>query len=59
MTVTIPKSGVVSFYCKFHKSSGMAGALAVTGQSGGTGGMTDTDSTTSGGGGRRLLRAHR
>ena len=45
VTVTIPKSGVVSFYCKFHKSSGMAGALAVTGQSGGTGGMT-TDSTT-------------
>ena len=42
VTVTIPKSGVVSFYCKFHKSSGMAGALAVTGQSGGTGGMTDT-----------------
>ena len=41
--VTIPKSGVVSFYCKFHKSSGMAGALAVTGQEGGTGGMT-TDS---------------
>jgi plastocyanin len=43
--VTIPKSGVVSFYCKFHKSSGMAGALAVTGREGGTGGMT-TDSTT-------------
>jgi plastocyanin len=43
--VTIPKSGVVSFYCKFHKSSGMAGALAVSGQEGGTGGMT-TDSTT-------------
>jgi plastocyanin len=49
--VTIPKSGVVSFYCKFHKSSGMAGALAVTGQSGGTGGMTDTGTTTGGGGG--------
>jgi plastocyanin len=48
--VTIPKSGVVSFYCKFHKSSGMAGALAVTGQSGGTGGMTDTGTTTGGGG---------
>ena len=47
--VTIPKSGVVSFYCKFHKSSGMAGALAVTGQEGGTGGMT-TDSTTTNGG---------
>ena len=51
VTVTIPKSGVVSFYCKFHKSSGMAGALAVTGQSGGTGGMTDTGTTTGGGGG--------
>jgi plastocyanin len=49
--VTIPKSGVVSFYCKFHKSQGMAGALAVTGQSGGTGGMTDTGTTTGGGGG--------
>jgi plastocyanin len=39
VTVTIPKSGAVSFYCKLHKSSGMAGALAV---SGGTGGMTGT-----------------
>jgi plastocyanin len=47
--VTIPKSGVVSFYCRFHKSSGMAGALAVTGQSGGSGGMT-TDTNTGGGG---------
>jgi len=51
VTVTIPKSGVVSFYCKFHKSSGMAGALSVTGQAGGTGGMTDTTTTNSGGGG--------
>jgi plastocyanin len=51
VTVTIPKSGVVSFYCKFHKSSGMAGALAATGQAGGTGGMTDTTTTNSGGGG--------
>ena len=39
VTVTIPKSGAVSFYCKLHKSSGMAGALAL---SGGTGGMTGT-----------------
>ena len=39
VTITIPKSGAVSFYCKLHKSSGMAGALAV---SGGTGGMTGT-----------------
>jgi plastocyanin len=51
VTVTIPKSGVVSFYCKFHKSSGMAGALAVTGQAGGTGGTTTTTTTNSGGGG--------
>jgi plastocyanin len=51
VTVTIPKSGVVSFYCKFHKSSGMAGALAVTGQAGGSGGMTTTGTTTGGGGG--------
>jgi plastocyanin len=46
VTVTIPKSGAVSFYCKFHKSSGMAGALAVSGGSSGGGGGT----TTSGGG---------
>jgi plastocyanin len=51
VVVTIPKSGAVSFYCKFHKSSGMAGALAVTGQTGGTGGMTDTGTTTNGNGG--------
>ena len=47
--VTIPKSGVVSFYCKFHKSSGMAGALATAG----TGGMTGTGTTqTNTGGGK-------
>jgi plastocyanin len=43
VTVTIPKSGAISFYCKYHKSSGMAGALAVEG---GTGGMTGTGTTT-------------
>jgi plastocyanin len=48
--VTIPKSGVVSFYCKFHKSSGMAGALTATGQTGGSGGM-DTGTTEDNGGG--------
>jgi plastocyanin len=37
VTVTIPKSGAVSFYCKFHKGSGMAGALAVKGAATGTG----------------------
>ena len=51
VTVKIPQSGAVSFYCKFHKSSGMAGALAVTGQTGsGSGGM-DTGTTTNKGGG--------
>jgi plastocyanin len=42
VSVTLPKSGELSFYCKYHKSMGMAGALAV----GGSGGMTG-----SGGGG--------
>ena len=28
VTVTIPQSGQVSFFCKYHKSIGMAGALA-------------------------------
>jgi plastocyanin len=49
VTVTIPKSGAVSFYCKLHKSSGMAGALAV---SGGTGGMTGTGGGTTTNGGK-------
>jgi len=48
VTVTIPKSGAVSFYCKFHKSMGMAGALEVSGSGGmtGTGGGTTTIGTT-------------
>ena len=45
VTVTMPKSGSVSFYCKFHKSSGMAGALVTSG----SGAAPPT--TTSGGGG--------
>jgi plastocyanin len=45
VTVTIPKSGAISFFCKYHKNEGMAGALAVTGQSGGSGGMTGTGTT--------------
>lgn len=31
VTVTIPQSGQVSFYCKYHKSMGMAGALSASG----------------------------
>ena len=48
VTVTIPKSGALSFYCKFHKSMGMAGALEASGSGGmtGTGGGTSTDTTT-------------
>jgi plastocyanin len=49
--VTIPKSGMVSFYCKFHKSEGMAGALAVTGSASGSGGMDTGTTEDSGGGG--------
>lgn len=50
VTVTIPASGAVSFYCKFHKSEGMAGALAVEGQGtgGGMPGGTTTNNTTTG-----------
>jgi plastocyanin len=34
VTVTIPKSGVVAFYCKYHRSMGMAGALTTDNASG-------------------------
>jgi plastocyanin len=51
VTVTIPASGAVSFYCKFHKGEGMAGALAVEGQGAGgsmpgSGGATTNNTTT-------------
>ena len=42
VSVTIPQSGELSFYCKYHKSMGMAGALAV----GGSGGMSGGEGTT-------------
>jgi plastocyanin len=50
--VTFPKSGTVRFYCRFHESQGMAGALSVSGGTAGTGGGTTTndDTSTSGGG---------
>jgi plastocyanin len=31
VSVTMPQSGQMSFYCKYHKSKGMAGALAASG----------------------------
>jgi plastocyanin len=46
--VKFPKSGVVSFYCKFHKSDGMAGGLAVGGSGGMTGSGTTEDKTKKG-----------
>ena len=46
VTVTIPKSGALSFFCKYHKSQGMAGALVANGSSPSSGG-----SSGSGGGG--------
>jgi plastocyanin len=30
VTVTFPKSGVLEFFCKFHRAQGMAGELKVT-----------------------------
>jgi plastocyanin len=45
VTVTFPKSGVLSFYCKYHKSMGMAGALAAGGTGAMTGGGTTTEKT--------------
>lgn len=49
VTVTFPKSGEVSFYCKYHKNRGMAGALQVGGTAGGgtqSGTSTTTTTTT-------------
>jgi plastocyanin len=65
--VKFPSSGKVSFFCKYHKSQGMTGSLAIVSSSGssddnsgsssggsGSGGSSSDDSTTtdsSGGGG--------
>jgi uncharacterized cupredoxin-like copper-binding protein len=49
VTVRIPRSGELSFYCKYHKDRGMAGALAASGSA--TGGGTTTGGTTTSGGG--------
>jgi plastocyanin len=51
VTVTFPRSGQISFYCKYHKGKGRAGALTTTGASGSGGGTTTTTGTTSTGGG--------
>ncbi|HUK95940.1 MAG TPA: cupredoxin domain-containing protein [Gaiellaceae bacterium] len=46
VTVKIPKSGVVAFYCKYHQSLGMAGALAVNGVNVGQGNPGTPPATT-------------
>jgi plastocyanin len=46
--VTIPKSGSVEFYCKFHKSQGMEGELEASGSSGSMGSGSSGTSTGSG-----------
>ncbi len=51
VTVTMPASGSVSFYCKFHKSSGMAGALVTSGGGGAPPTGTNGGSGSTGGGG--------
>lgn len=38
VNVTFPQSGVLSFYCAFHKARGMAGGLLVSGNASGTSG---------------------
>lgn len=45
VAVTIPKSGAASFYCKFHKSMGMAGALESSVGTGMPGSGTQTGTT--------------
>jgi plastocyanin len=35
INVTFPQSGVLSFYCKYHKTKGMGGALLVSGNASG------------------------
>ncbi len=49
VSVTIPKSGVISFYCKYHKSQGMAGGLATRGSNDVSG--AGSGSSTTGGSG--------
>ncbi|MDQ1697571.1 MAG: Cupredoxin-like domain [Frankiaceae bacterium] len=35
VTATFPQSGVLSFFCEYHKSQGMAGGLLVSGSASG------------------------
>jgi plastocyanin len=47
--VTLPKSGVLVFYCKYHKTLGMVGELSTGTGGANMGGGSSGSSTTSGG----------
>jgi plastocyanin len=49
VSVTLPQSGTLAFYCKYHKSSGMTGELR-SGGSGSAGGGGSTGKTDTSGG---------
>jgi plastocyanin len=51
--VTFPASGVLSFYCEYHKSMGMDGGVLTSGDKAGTAGgaATSSSSSSSSGGG--------
>jgi plastocyanin len=49
VTVTFPSSGVLSFFCEYHKSQGMAGGLLVSGPFSGSSNGGSSSSPSSGG----------
>jgi plastocyanin len=49
--VTMPGNGVLSFYCEYHKTKGMAGGLLVSGDKAGTSAGTSSSSSSSSSGG--------
>jgi plastocyanin len=49
-TVTMPASGVLSFWCEYHKNLGMAGGLLVSGSVAQAPAGTSPSSSSSGGG---------
>jgi plastocyanin len=51
VTVKLPKSGRLTFFCKYHRSKGMVGALAVAGSSGGSASSSSGGTSTQSGGG--------
>ncbi|MDX6543326.1 MAG: hypothetical protein QOK32_929 [Gaiellaceae bacterium] len=48
VTVTVPQSGTVAFYCKYHKAAGMTGTLSSGGGAAGGGGTSTGDDMMNG-----------